>query len=140
MRTRSRTPFSSRLLTLAAGVLALGLIVGCPGGARATQRVHPARERPEAKPGRPVKHRAARKHARARHERSAGGASATAAPRHRPRTRAQGEFERMTGYAEGRPGYTIEYIKPLSRGGVDDPGNMRWRKTGGAGSRTRATR
>jgi hypothetical protein len=35
-------------------------------------------------------------------------------------------FERQTGYANGRPGYMVEHIVPLSCGGTDTPGNMQW--------------
>jgi hypothetical protein len=35
-------------------------------------------------------------------------------------------FERQTGYANGRPGYIVEHIVPLSCGGTDTPGNMEW--------------
>jgi hypothetical protein len=35
-------------------------------------------------------------------------------------------FERQSGYANGRPGYIVEYIVPLSCGGTDTPRNMEW--------------
>ena|ERR1700730_8146270 len=35
-------------------------------------------------------------------------------------------FERQTGYANGRPGYIVEHIVPLSCGGTDTPSNMQW--------------
>ena len=35
-------------------------------------------------------------------------------------------FMRMTGYPHGRPGYVIDHINPLKRGGADDPSNMQW--------------
>jgi hypothetical protein len=35
-------------------------------------------------------------------------------------------FMRMTGYPHGRPGYVIDHIIPLKRGGTDDPRNMQW--------------
>ncbi len=39
---------------------------------------------------------------------------------------AKHEFMRMTGYAHGRPGYVVDHIIPLKRGGCDCPSNMQW--------------
>lgn len=35
-------------------------------------------------------------------------------------------FMEMTGYPRGRPGYVVDHIVPLKRGGDDVPGNMQW--------------
>ena len=35
-------------------------------------------------------------------------------------------FMKMTGYPHGRPGYVIDHIIPLKRGGCDCPSNMQW--------------
>ena len=39
---------------------------------------------------------------------------------------AAAEFKRMTGYPQGRPGYEVDHIVPLARGGADKPSNMQW--------------
>ena len=31
-----------------------------------------------------------------------------------------------TGYPNGRPGYVVDHIVPLKRGGADTPANMQW--------------
>jgi hypothetical protein len=36
------------------------------------------------------------------------------------------QFKRETGYPKGRPGYVIDHIIPLKRGGPDTPSNMQW--------------
>src|SRR5689334_16886231 len=37
---------------------------------------------------------------------------------------AKREFEKESGYPHGRPGYVVDHIVPLSRGGSDTPSNM----------------
>ena len=39
---------------------------------------------------------------------------------------AKQEFMRQTGYPHGRPGYVVDHIIPLKRGGADSPSNMQW--------------
>jgi len=39
---------------------------------------------------------------------------------------AKHEFMRSTGYPHGRPGYVVDHIIPLKRGGCDCPSNMQW--------------
>lgn len=35
-------------------------------------------------------------------------------------------FMKQTGYPHGRPGYVIDHITPLKKGGLDIPSNMQW--------------
>ena len=39
---------------------------------------------------------------------------------------AKEKFMKQTGYPNGRPGYVVDHIVPLKRGGTDTPGNMQW--------------
>jgi hypothetical protein len=39
---------------------------------------------------------------------------------------AKREFMRMTGYPHGRPGYVVDHVTALKRGGADAPSNMQW--------------
>lgn len=39
---------------------------------------------------------------------------------------ARRDFMKATGYPNGRPGYVVDHIKALKRGGADSPANMQW--------------
>lgn len=45
---------------------------------------------------------------------------------------ARKQFLKQTGYPNGRPGYIIDHIVPLKRGGADSPANMQWQTIGEA--------
>ena len=39
---------------------------------------------------------------------------------------ARHEFMRQSGYPHGRPGFVVDHVVPLKRGGDDSPFNMQW--------------
>jgi len=54
-------------------------------------------------------------------------------PHHVRRSQAQRRnFEIITGYPNGRPGYVVDHIIPLACGGADVPGNMQWQTVAAA--------
>lgn len=51
--------------------------------------------------------------------------------------KAKAAFRKQTGYPHGRPGYVIDHVIPLSRGGSDSPGNMQWQTRADAKAKDR---
>lgn len=47
-------------------------------------------------------------------------------------SKAKAEFMKQTGHPHGRPGYVVDHIVPLKRGGSDTPNNMQWQTKGEA--------
>jgi hypothetical protein len=47
------------------------------------------------------------------------------------------KFMRETGYSHGRPGYVVDHIVPLKRGGCDCPSNMQWQTVAAAKAKDR---
>ena len=39
---------------------------------------------------------------------------------------AKHDFMKQSGYPNGRPGYVVDHVTPLKRGGADSPSNMQW--------------
>jgi hypothetical protein len=49
-------------------------------------------------------------------------------------------FMRQTGYANGRPGYVIDHVRPLACGGADAPSNMQWQTRAAATAKDKVER
>lgn len=50
---------------------------------------------------------------------------------------AKHQFMKKTGYPNGRPGYVVDHIMPLCRGGADLPSNMQWQTVAEAKAKDR---
>lgn len=88
-----------------------------------------------------TKHRAHARPAPSRHtKRYATGVPRDSHGRVQRSSRAKHEFEILSGYPHGRPGYVVDHVIPLSKGGVDDPGNMQWQRVREAKAKDRIER
>jgi len=45
-----------------------------------------------------------------------------------------------SGYPNGRPGYVVDHIVPLAKGGKDTPSNMQWQTTAEARAKDKVER
>ena len=53
---------------------------------------------------------------------------------------AKRDFMKQSGYPNGRPGYVVDHIVPLAKGGKDTPSNMQWQTTAEARAKDRVER
>jgi hypothetical protein len=63
------------------------------------------------------------------HSQSSGSCTSCARDSHGRIARsetAKDNFMAQTGYSHGRPGYVVDHVVPLRRGGADSPSNMQW--------------
>ena len=60
------------------------------------------------------------------HSHAAAGVERDSHGRIKRSEEAKKEFMRQSGYPHGRPGYVVDHIIPLKRGGADSPSNMQW--------------
>jgi hypothetical protein len=67
------------------------------------------------------------RHSSVHHSRSSSvGGARDSHGRIRRSESAKRDFMKQTGYPHGRPGYVIDHVVPLSKGGADRPSNMQW--------------
>jgi hypothetical protein len=50
---------------------------------------------------------------------------------------AKEQFERQSGFPHGRPGYVVDHVVPLAKGGRDAPSNMQWQSKADAKAKDR---
>ena len=84
------------------------------------------RPKPESRPVQPSKGTINAKKKKESPSASAGAALPRGVSWAQRSIAARQAFERQTGYSNGRPGYIVEHIVPLSCGGTDTAGNMEW--------------
>jgi len=53
---------------------------------------------------------------------------------------AKRDFMKQSGYPNGRPGYVVDHIVPLAKGGKDVPSNMQWQTIAEARAKDRVER
>lgn len=71
-------------------------------------------------------HRAPGNHYHAPHSRATPGVNRDNHGRIERSEKSRQDFKNQTGYSHGRPGYVIDHVVPLKRGGADAPSNMQW--------------
>lgn len=82
-------------------------------------------------------HRAATGHFHGQKSKYALGVARDSHGRIQRSSAARHEFMAQTGYPHGRPGYVIDHIVPLKRGGADSPTNMQWQSKAAAKAKDR---
>ena len=75
-----------------------------------------------------------------RSSRAAAGVTRNSRGRIARSEEAKRAFMRQTGYANGRPGYVVDHIKPLACGGADAPSNMQWQTVEAAKAKDKVER
>ena len=53
---------------------------------------------------------------------------------------AKRDFMKQSGFPHGRPGYVVDHITPLAKGGRDAPSNMQWQTVAEARAKDRVER
>ncbi len=53
---------------------------------------------------------------------------------------AKRDFMKQSGYPNGRPGYVVDHITPLAKGGKDVPSNMQWQTNAEARAKDKVER
>ena len=53
---------------------------------------------------------------------------------------AKRDFMKQSGYPHGRPGYVVDHIVPLAKGGKDTPSNMQWQTSAEARAKDKVER
>jgi len=65
-------------------------------------------------------------HSGGRHKSTAPGVKRDSHGKIKRSEESKRKFMKQSGYPHGRPGYVVDHIVPLKRGGSDSPSNMQW--------------